>query len=188
MREPVNKVFGIGLSRTGTRSLAVALQRLGFAAVHFPSDPVTFDQLTRGDLRLRILERFDAVTDTPVVPYYAQLDALFPGSRFILTVRDREAWLSSCERLWRHTAAVQARPFHRFINTAVYGTWDFAAERFAYVEARHRAEVHRHFAGRPGALLELDLTAGAGWGPLCAFLERPVPAEPFPHEDLLRPR
>ena len=31
----------------------------------------------------------------------------------------------------------------------------------------------------PERLLEWDISDG--WGPLCAFLEKPVPATPFPH-------
>ena len=31
----------------------------------------------------------------------------------------------------------------------------------------------------PQRLLVYDLAAG--WPPLCAFLERPIPSEPFPH-------
>jgi hypothetical protein len=37
----MTKVFGIGLSRTGSMSLTEALTILGFRALHFPADPVT---------------------------------------------------------------------------------------------------------------------------------------------------
>ena len=33
------KVLGIGLSRTGTRSLTFALNQLGIRVEHFPCDP-----------------------------------------------------------------------------------------------------------------------------------------------------
>lgn len=29
----------------------------------------------------------------------------------------------------------------------------------------------------------LEFEVAQGWGPLCAFLGVPVPAEPFPHEN-----
>jgi hypothetical protein len=45
-----------------------------------------------------------------------------------------------------------------------------------------------HFADRPDALLALDLGAGDGWGPLCAFLGRGEPSVPFPHRFTRRER
>jgi hypothetical protein len=39
------KVFGIGLSRTGTVSLATALTALGIEARHYPHDPITQEEL-----------------------------------------------------------------------------------------------------------------------------------------------
>ena len=36
-----------------------------------------------------------------MAPFYAQLDRAFPGSKFILTVREKEAWLRSAEVHWR---------------------------------------------------------------------------------------
>ncbi|MDQ6606860.1 MAG: hypothetical protein M3Z06_09990 [Actinomycetota bacterium] len=182
-----NKVFGIGLSRTATRSLSFALQELGIPTIHFPSDQRTFDQLSSGDYALSVLAEAGAITDTPAAAFFAQLDTAFPGSRFVLTVRNPSAWLASCEKLWRYTTAAQRTPYHRFINGAVYGTWEFTAERFRYVYQRHLNEVREFFRDRPGDLLELDICAGQGWEPLCQFLDLPRPPVPFPHRDLLVP-
>src|SRR5207237_3908 len=49
----VVKVFGIGLSRTGTTSLTRALELLGYRAKHYPTAESHF-------------EEYDALTDTPV--------------------------------------------------------------------------------------------------------------------------
>lgn len=43
------KVFGIGLSRTGTYSLSKALDVLGFYTIHYPIDPTTLLALFNGD-------------------------------------------------------------------------------------------------------------------------------------------
>ncbi len=42
--------------------------------------------------------------------------------------------------------------------------------------------VRDYFADRPGTLLELDVCGGENWRPLCSFLDREVPSEPFPHK------
>ncbi len=67
------KVFGLGLSRTGTRSLTGALQVLGFDTVHYPIDEDTFNELSHGQYDLTILKNQDGLTDITVSPYYTNL-------------------------------------------------------------------------------------------------------------------
>lgn len=182
------KVFGIGLSKTGTSSLTAALDILGIRSIHFPHDDRTFDELRRGQYRLSILDEFQSATDTPIAPFYAQLDRAWPGSKFILTVRERASWLRSAEAHWRvlkegpraHDAQFQA--FVDFVNACVYGCTHFNAERFAFAYELHCRNVLEYFAARPRELLVLDICGGAGWPSLCAFLGVPEPAGvPFPH-------
>ena len=45
------KIFGVGLSRTGTRSLTQGLQMLGFDAIHYPGDETTYAELSNGEDR-----------------------------------------------------------------------------------------------------------------------------------------
>ncbi|MCA9564145.1 MAG: hypothetical protein KC561_11685, partial [Myxococcales bacterium] len=56
------KVFGLGLSRTGTRSLTAALHVLGWDTVHYPTDPRTLQDLMRGDGDFHLLNHFDGLT------------------------------------------------------------------------------------------------------------------------------
>jgi hypothetical protein len=44
---------------------------------------------------------------------------------------------------------------------------------------RQVGRARRYFEGRRD-FLEVDLTAGGGWGPLCGLLDVPEPSEPFP--------
>ena len=152
---------------------------LGFRAKHFPS--LRFFAGRFWGLKRRELERHDAFTDIPVIPVYKQLDERFPGSKFILTERDVEAWLGSCEGFRRFQPGFETSPKVRALRSAVYGTEIFDRERFRRVYAEHEADVERHFADRPGDLLRMDVTAGDGWERLCPFLGRRVPEEPFPH-------
>lgn len=118
------------------------MNELGITSIHFPRDDTTFRQLRSGDFDLEVLQRATALCDTPVVPYYPQLDEAFPGSKFILTLRDdREAWLASVERLWRSRPHILRHPYDKFITAAVYGTWHFSRSRFAYVYDTHVRNV-----------------------------------------------
>jgi hypothetical protein len=96
-RDARPKVFGIGLSRTGTKSLHQALRILGYRSDHFSTHLLT---LAQGELGLdwSSVRDYDALTDVTAARFYRELDARFPGARFILTVREPQAWLRSCAR------------------------------------------------------------------------------------------
>jgi hypothetical protein len=180
------KIFGIGLSRTGTLSLTKALTMLGVNAKHYPNDKMTQDELRRGSYRLSLLKEVQALTDIPVSPYYPQFDRLFPGSRFILTTRSTDSWLPSIENHFRLYVEQRRDDFDDFVFACVYGVLHFNADRFRYVKELHEANVRRYFADRPGALLILNIAEGDGWKAICDFLDCPVPSEPFPHENVKR--
>jgi hypothetical protein len=175
------KIFGIGLSKTGTTSLHQALLRLGYRSVHYPHDPVTRSQLLRGDFRLQLLDHVDALTDSPIVPFFRSFDRLYPGSRFILTVRDLDSWLDSAERHWARYPLRRPDDPRLPFRLALFGIAHFNREHFADIWRQHHAAVRDYFRGRAQDLLELDLCGGAGWEPLCRFLGHPLPNEPFPH-------
>jgi hypothetical protein len=184
---PHNKVFGLGLSRTGTSSLTVALHRLGIQNKHYPHDPRTYEQLRNGDYRLDILGWNQGLTDVPIPAYFAQLDQAWPESKFILTVRDdKEAWLRSVEKLWTASRewwdpTQQYTQIDEFFRATVYGSIWFNRERFSYVYDTHVRNVSHHFRDRPDDLLVLDICAGEGWEKLCPFLGIDAPDAPFPH-------
>ena len=172
------KVFGIGMHRTRTMSLHTAFRILGYESVHFPWRLFP-------ELEVELLEKHNAFTDFPIPLYFRELDARYPGSKFILTVRDVESWLKSTE--WLFTVGAEVfkwadNPLIDPIHKATYGIthWDRAV--FEARWHRHLWEVRTHFADRPDDLLEYDLTQNQGWGPLCAFLDKPIPQVPFPHE------
>lgn len=169
----MRKVFGLGLSKTGTSSLNDALTLLGLRAVHYPHD-------------LALAHDADALTDIPVAPYYAELDRAFPGSRFILTVREKSSWLRSIEMHWRlmlqwwEDAAPDLRRYHERVALAAYGTLAFDPEHFSRAYDAHERNVRGYFRGRDD-LLVIDICGGEGWPRLCPFLGLPEPPAPFPH-------
>ncbi|GAB4212209.1 MAG: hypothetical protein OHK0013_34730 [Sandaracinaceae bacterium] len=187
---PRPKVFGVGLSRTGTRSLTAALHVLGIDTVHYPADAATLATLERGDGRFPLLAHYDGITDITTIPALEQLDRLHPGAKFVLTVRDEASWLRSLKKQWQgceprrsqdDTSCIQ-HVLHTFLVRRVYGGDDFEAGRFARVRREHLERVQRHFAGRPGDLLVLDIVGGEGWERLAPFLGLEVPTQPFPHK------
>jgi hypothetical protein len=166
------KVFGLGLSRTGTVSLTAALGTLGYQVKHFPPALEV----------MAYAERYDALTDTPVALYVEVLDRLHPGAKFILTVRDEEGWLDSCRRHW--AGRKPTTPGWRWNRRAVYGIETFDEAVFLRVYREHVERILHYFAGRPGKLLVLNVCAGEGYERLCPFLNLSVRDEAFPHRNV----
>lgn len=182
------KVFGVGLSKTGTTSLTRALESLGYRTNHFPFFALRY-RGTGLQMDFRKIDRWDACTDSPIALFFRELDQAFPGSKFILTVRDLEAWLRSCER--NHTwpgnyvrnRAVRHLPLVRRIlalHGQVFGSECFDRDSFTKAYYDHLAAVTHYFADRPDDFMIMDICNGDAWEKLCAFLGREVPQEEFP--------
>jgi len=173
------KVLGIGLGRTGTQSLAKGLEMLGYRAKHCPQFYLDDDGhlcISREDI-----EHFDALTDEPCVLVYKDVDRQYPGSKFILTVREMYSWLRSVENNGKALCEWRAQfPAVPVLHRALYGTAAFDPHKFAEAYRKHVDGVKAYFGARPQDLLIMDICGGDGWEKLCPFLGRPVPCRPFP--------
>lgn len=175
------KVFGIGWAKTGTTTLGRCFELLGFA--RRSQNLSLVPALMHGDWTrtLHLAAQHESFEDWPWIRIYRELDAAFPGSRFVLTRRDPAAWLES----YRAMLAGEGPPAPALaaIRDWLYGlsVADASdAELLARVR-QHDADVQAWFADRPGDLLVVDWARGDGWEALCAFLDLPIPEVPFPH-------
>lgn len=168
----MKKIFGIGLSRTGTKSLANAFRLLGFKYLHYPHDKKELFTL-RGIL---------GACDIPVVRFYKELDQHFPNSKFIYTIRDKDSWLVSMDNHFRkkHNKATSGWKFDNRI--AVYGTAEFTPEQWSKRYDEYDAEIKEYFKDRPTDLLIMNICTGEGWNKLLPFIQLNVeyPNIPFP--------
>ena len=158
-----SKIFCIGLSRTGTKSLTAALYILGYNIIHYPHDEITFNELSNGNYNFNLLDDYDGISDITISPYYTQLDKLFSNSKFILTVREKEAWLKSFEKHWSDrppfddpTQTETYMKVRRFLRASVYGTYKFNRERMSYVYNLHFKNVLNYFKGLFNLFLIFD--------------------------------
>ena len=117
-----SKVFGIGYAKTATSSLAKALTILGYKCIHDPYNvlPIYFpSELEKFNKDSSTLEDNDAFIGV-VCLIYKELDTAYPGSKFILTVRDEDRWLKSIrghlspkKKATRMDASIPLQPFVR---------------------------------------------------------------------------
>jgi hypothetical protein len=184
------KIFGIGLSRTGTMTVAAALGALGLPTLHW-HNPLTLVPMTDDDLYV-----FAAFMDTPVCLAFEKYYYLFPNSKFIYTTRPTDTWLSSMERHWEKDfglsgfAAIReafSRPDSirygigfRDLNVALFLNHPDFAEAYRAYDRR----VRRFFEDKPkNRFLEFDVFRGDGWRELCGFLGHEIPTIAFPWEN-----
>ncbi len=171
------KIFCIGFHKTGTTSLGRALEVLGYR-VKGPfgiNDPdLTHTAL---DTACKLIPQYDAFQDNPWPILYKELDQLFPNSKFILTERAPDAWITSQVKHFG--------PRSTKMRMWIYGAGapkdneDIYKARFM----AHYQEVKDYFVGREKDLLILNFSKGDGWEKLCKFLNKQIPSEHFPHEN-----
>lgn len=175
-------LFQIGLNRAGTTSLCRALEILGIPSVHWRHRDERLVDIIRANRRqgLPLLagldQQFQAFADFAGQFFFRELDACYPGSRFILTTRALDSWIDSRVR---KVARNRANPAYR------HGFRSVDVERWRQEYTALHRDACAHFAGRPQDFLILDIPAGDGWGSLCPFLGLPQPAVPFPHLNAL---
>lgn len=174
-------VVGVGFHKTGTTTLDLALRHLGYRVKGYTPDAAPLLQAGQYDRILAMADGFDAVQDNPWPLLYREIDERYPDARFVLTTRETGVWLAS---VLAHFGG-QSTP----MREAIYGVGDPAVDPapFRARYEQHDRDVRAYFADRPGKLLVVDWSLGAGWGELCEFLEQPVPDLAFPHANARQP-
>ena len=184
-------VIGAGFGRTGTHSLNLALEQLGFGPCHHMEDVMASPQQKawfRAGGRGEKLDwdefyaGYNSAVDWPTAYFWRELAAHFPQSKIILTVRDPAAWYKSAHATIFASAGGPPDPdsFGRnVVQAKIFGGRLDDEAHVAKVMEDHNAEVTR--AIPPERLLVYE--AAEGWPNLCAFLGVPLPAEPFPHSN-----
>lgn len=198
-----NKLFCIGFNKTATTSLEEVLRRSGLRLPKQLEQERLLAPVIESDCyeRLRgFIADYDAFQDLPFSMFntYILCDALFPGSKFILTSRDPDTWVDSYIRHYRTAFGLQGdetltedsfhgkvqylergyvhRVMRRLLIESHAGQpvvrWDLAFDRDFLIDIyqRRNAEIRSYFKQRPGDLMELDLSAESDTGRLLGFL------------------
>ena len=184
-------VIGAGFGRTGTESMKQALETLGLGPCHHMkevlSNPVQvalWRAAARGDLPDwdAAFAGYCSAVDWPSAYFWRELSAYYPEARILLTVRSPESWYDSMGRTILPTLRASTDPDSiglRLIATRVFGgRLDDRAHAIAVYE-KNIADVQAAF---PSERL-LTYRLGDGWEPLCRFLGRPVPDQPYPQSN-----
>jgi len=169
------KIFGLGLSRTGTTTLTKVLNETGLKLIHYPSkeDLFSFNN--------------DGATDIPVIPVYKQLDQSFPNSKFILTVRDKDEWMSKIEPYLERKKQWNQSQTQVETRVKVYGAPFFDKKSYSKAYDDHHKDVEKYFSKRKKDLLILNIIDGDSPKKLFDFLGIDNPPLEFPVTNKLKP-
>lgn len=159
------KIFGIGLTRTGTTSLTEALKLLGYSAVHCP-------------MSHEEIKNHEASTDTAVATRFEFLDLLYPGSKFILTTRDLDSWIESAASLRR---SAYDPIWQLETRSKLWGSFVFDKEKFIEGYHKHHLKVSDYFKNKQNDLLVLNIKESDKFKKLCGFLNKPMLNVDYPH-------
>ena len=168
----MSKIFGIGLGRTGTKSLARAMHKLGYSVKH-------------GIRYVDDITQYDFTNDIAVSWRFDFLDFVYPGSKFILTVRDFDNWMTASQDFSERRGVSRKSPkgkLRRLENRyMLFKTTFFEHDKFKKGYKDFHTKVYDHFKDRHDDLLVMNIINGDGWEKLCDFLGKEIPNMPFPH-------
>jgi hypothetical protein len=186
------RVVGVGLGRTGTNSLKLALEQLLGGRCHHMievfADEQQFplwQQAAAGEPDWdAIYDGFVATVDWPGCAFWRELVVANPDAVVLLSRRESaDAWWSSAVKTifapWHEEGAPLPPEFRASLETLVARNGVDPADP-AVARAGYEAHLAAVRAEVPAERL-VEWVAGDGWEPLCAALGVPVPDEPFPH-------
>ena len=201
------KVIGAGFGRTGTMSLYTALNQLGMPCYHmlevmenkankhhldFWLDVSRSKPGVQHDWQ-KVFARYTAAVDAPAFCVWRELAAAYPDAKVILTLHPKgaETWYESVMQttyltrtMWQFKVLQLLTPFGRKFGEMVDRLIWHRAHHNTIVDREKAIEFYHQYIDTvrrdvpPDRLLVF--TATQGWGPLCAFLDAPLPALPFP--------
>lgn len=189
------KIIGAGFGRTGTKSMKLALEQLGFGPCYHmfevfakPEGIPLWHKLAFGhDIDWDdLLGDYPSGVDWPLSHFWQPLSERYPEAKVLLTVRPADQWYTSMTNtIFSHLASKQPEDGSREMwkemvdKIVLEDTFDNRPEDRAHCEAvfdRHAALVKETVPADRLIVYEV----GSGWEPLCEGLGVPVPEGPFP--------
>ena len=164
------KILGMGLHKTGTRTISKALEILGYNSNHGGRDVNI--ALVNKKIDFKKLNKYDAIFDGFCCLKYRTLDSHYDDLKFIYTTRNLESWLASCQHRYRgHIETITRK--------AVFGEFAFDKKIWTDSYLRHEKQVRDYFKGR-NDILEINIEEKNKWEKLCEFLNCDIPEVEFP--------
>jgi hypothetical protein len=200
------ELIGAGWGRTGTMSLKTALEILDMPCYHMieclkhDDHSLLWIKAAKGEAvdYDSILSGYKATVDWPAAPFYKQLMERYPNAKVIVTTRDPAKWYKSMhDTVWTIYQVLRSAPWYvkqfpgrgpvgrlqrEMLRTSIWdgdlqGIFGSDPDKAQQLFLQHIEEVKQFVPADRLLVFEVS----QGWGPLCEFLGKPVPEQPFPH-------
>ena len=198
------KIFCIGRNKTGTTSLEKAFMDLGYSLGNLRNAELLLPSYIHNDFK-PIIDFCHSATVFQDSPFsypetYKHLDKAFPGSKFILSVRDSsEQWYNSITTAHSKTISPGRIPTSEDLKNYdyVYKGWVWKVNRALYKTPendpynqemliahyeKHNKDVLKYFEGRKN-LLVVNVSRSASYEAFCSFIGRRPLYKEFPWEN-----
>lgn len=163
-----NKIFIIGLPRTGTTSICTALLALGFRVAHTAYTD-------------KCLQTAEVIADTPIFCDYQQLAKQYPQAKFIYLTRDLTLWLPSIRQLLQRMYKNIVRNdggFNPILKRCYQSTFspftlkNIASDDFLiHCYQQHQQKINTFFAKNTHPLLTIDISHADSYSQMLTFLQ-----------------
>ncbi|ETS02523.1 hypothetical protein M419DRAFT_78321 [Trichoderma reesei RUT C-30] len=192
------QVIGAGFARTGTVSMALALEKIldgpvchgGTQLLGREDDYVQKwlavyaaknDRSKRLAALREVTRGFLAITDTPGTHFIEELCEIYPDAIVIGWKRDPEKWWKSMEQMIKHAMPGWLRWY--LIIMPGWRWFPVIMREMKLAQMRNLGILEHYYSKVEQAVPENRMhwvELSDGWEPLCKILDKPVPDCPFP--------
>ncbi|KAF2660385.1 hypothetical protein K491DRAFT_688424 [Lophiostoma macrostomum CBS 122681] len=199
------EVLVLGLSRTGTMSLKVALEKLGYSVYHMSEACMRSEdrhlQLWQealnakfkgkgehwtGDDLDKVLRNYNAIEDIPCILFVDELLEKYPDAKVVLTNRDVDSWMKSFRDTFLQILGWKTLPWIASIDPIFWGPYHSILTSVVNIwtndniadDAALRQSFKDHYAHVRSLVPKerlLEYKVQDGWEPLCSFLGKSAP-------------
>lgn len=183
------KVIGAGFGRTGTESMKLALEMLGFSPCHHMLEVIKDAEQEAYWRKIAVDRRFDwdyafqnyqAAVDWPSAFYWRELSEFYPEAKILLTVRPADQWYKSFSNTILEVIKHSDDPNTLGKSLIAKQVFQGRPDDRDFAISVYEQHLHDVQATIPKDRL-LTYSLGSGWRPLCDFLEVDIPKQPYPH-------
>lgn len=185
------QVIGAGYGRTGTASLKLALEQLGFGPCYHmtevfehPETVPMWVEAAKGNPDWNtIFSGYAACVDFPACTHWRTLMDVYPDAKVILSMRDAGKWFDSVNETIMSPKTVEFSmnsPLAEMMERNIYDLFDARIDEREHMIDCFNQHVQEVKSTVPAERL-LVFEAKMGWQPLCDFLGVDVPGHPYPH-------
>ena len=178
------KIIGAGVGRTGTYTLKLAINQLGYGPCHHMEEVLKnmdvqvslWSEAIKGNTNWSaIYDGFNSAVDWPTAGFYRELIKEYPTAKFILTERSPESWADSFgSTIYKLVGGRDKAPekMHNWLNMV-----NKVLIKTGFPDGLDRDGLIKGFIAHNKAVREtipeeqlLIFQVKDGWEPLCKFL------------------